>query len=217
MKDALRRAEVQTELADALLGHANARNAGRGYGTGYRNLPWILLRALKRVPSPLGAADPVRDSPPGSSATRAPADDPLPAARRNWFEANAQEAFAQFVRGDFAAAVVSADASSDDLREASNELIRRDAERIIEALQSDYRRGDVTAGRAAARAINATLERPIPLDTPEFDKLCLWALWSTAAIQEARIQWSSGQRLYKALPPTDADLEASFGSVSTRP
>jgi hypothetical protein len=112
---------------------------------------------------------------------------------------------------------VPADTSSDDLREVSNELIRCDAGRIIEALQSDYRRGDVTAGRAAARGINATLEQPIPMDTPEFDKLCLWALWAIAAIEEARIQWSSGQRLYKPIPPTDADLEASFGSVSTRP
>lgn len=53
MEDQLRVARVAPEAQDAIMGHVNARNAGAGYGRGFRGMPAELAKELARVPSPL--------------------------------------------------------------------------------------------------------------------------------------------------------------------
>lgn len=53
MEDQLRKARVPTEAHDAITGHDHPRNAGAGYGRGYRGMPDELLKELSQVPSPL--------------------------------------------------------------------------------------------------------------------------------------------------------------------
>ncbi|MBN8872179.1 MAG: hypothetical protein J0H67_05030 [Rhodospirillales bacterium] len=53
MEDQLRIARVGPEAHDAITGHDNPRNAGAGYGRGFRGMPDELLKELRRVPSPL--------------------------------------------------------------------------------------------------------------------------------------------------------------------
>jgi integrase len=64
MVDALRRARVPPEAADALTGHDNPRNAGAGYGKGFRGMPDELAKELRKVPAilPLPGGDAVQDS-----------------------------------------------------------------------------------------------------------------------------------------------------------
>lgn len=53
MEDELRKANVHPELMDAITGRHNPRNAGAGYGKGYRGMPGAVLKTLRRIPSPL--------------------------------------------------------------------------------------------------------------------------------------------------------------------
>lgn len=53
MEDELRKVNMHPELMDAITGRHNPRNAGAGYGKGYRGMPGTVLKALRRIPSPL--------------------------------------------------------------------------------------------------------------------------------------------------------------------
>ena len=46
-------ARVPPEAQDAIMGHVNPRNAGAGYGRGFREMPGELLKEIGKVPSPL--------------------------------------------------------------------------------------------------------------------------------------------------------------------
>jgi integrase len=54
MEDELRRARVLPEVFDAITGRHNPRNAGAGYGLGFRRMPDETLKELRRVPVPPG-------------------------------------------------------------------------------------------------------------------------------------------------------------------
>lgn len=53
MKDRLRFARVPPEAADAILGHDHPKNAGSGYGDGWRGHPDELVKELEKVASPV--------------------------------------------------------------------------------------------------------------------------------------------------------------------
>ena len=53
MEDQLRIARVPAEAQDAITGHSNPRNAGAGYGRGYRGMPDETLKELAKIPSPI--------------------------------------------------------------------------------------------------------------------------------------------------------------------
>ncbi|TCZ64457.1 hypothetical protein EXY23_07365 [Roseicella aquatilis] len=53
MEDELRKVRALPEVQDAITGRHNPRNAGAGYGKGYRGMPEEVLRDLERIPSPL--------------------------------------------------------------------------------------------------------------------------------------------------------------------
>ncbi|NMJ41816.1 hypothetical protein GWK16_11220 [Roseomonas sp. JC162] len=53
MEDELRKARVSHEAQDAITGRFNPRNAGAGYGKGFRGMPDEVLKDLARVPSPV--------------------------------------------------------------------------------------------------------------------------------------------------------------------
>lgn len=55
MEDQLRIADVRPEVVDAITGRHNPRNAGAGYGKGFRRMPAAVLKDLCRIPSPLPA------------------------------------------------------------------------------------------------------------------------------------------------------------------
>jgi integrase len=53
MQDELRKVRAQPEVVDAITGRYNPRNAGEGYGRGFRGMPEELLLDLAKVPNPL--------------------------------------------------------------------------------------------------------------------------------------------------------------------
>jgi integrase len=53
MEDELRKVGAHPEMMDAITGRHNPRNAGAGYGKGYRGMPSEVLKVLRRIPSPL--------------------------------------------------------------------------------------------------------------------------------------------------------------------
>jgi integrase len=53
MEDELRKARASAEVQDAITGRHNPRNAGAGYGVGFRGMPAEVLRELEKVPSPV--------------------------------------------------------------------------------------------------------------------------------------------------------------------
>jgi hypothetical protein len=65
MVDALLRERVPPEAADAITGHDNPRNAGAGYGRGFRGMPDELAKELRKMPAILSV--------PGTF----PSDDPV--------------------------------------------------------------------------------------------------------------------------------------------
>jgi hypothetical protein len=54
MEDELRKVRALPEVMDAITGRNNPRNAGAGYGKGFRGMPAEVLSDLRRIPSPLG-------------------------------------------------------------------------------------------------------------------------------------------------------------------
>jgi integrase len=56
MEDQLRIADVRPEVVDAITGRQNPRNAGAGYGKGFRRMPAAVLKELCRIPTPLPAS-----------------------------------------------------------------------------------------------------------------------------------------------------------------
>jgi integrase len=54
MEDELRKARAPAEVQDAITGRHNPRNAGAGYGKGYRGMPDETLKELRKVPPPPG-------------------------------------------------------------------------------------------------------------------------------------------------------------------
>ncbi len=53
MEDELRKVRAQPEVQDAITGRYNPRNAGAGYGIGFRGMPDEVLKELERIPSPV--------------------------------------------------------------------------------------------------------------------------------------------------------------------
>lgn len=53
MEDELRKIRVVEEVFDAITGRHNPRNAGAGYGKGFRGMPDEVLKDLAKVPSPV--------------------------------------------------------------------------------------------------------------------------------------------------------------------
>ena len=53
IEDDLRRVRALPELVDAITGRHNPRNAGAGYGNGFRGMPDEVLKDLAKVPSPM--------------------------------------------------------------------------------------------------------------------------------------------------------------------
>jgi integrase len=60
MEDELRKARAPAEVQDAITGRHNPRNAGAGYGIGFRGMPAEVLRELEKVPSPAAPLPPVQ-------------------------------------------------------------------------------------------------------------------------------------------------------------
>lgn len=58
MEDELRRVRALPEVVDAITGRHNPRNAGAGYGVGFRRMPDNVLKDLQRVPSPVSSPSP---------------------------------------------------------------------------------------------------------------------------------------------------------------
>jgi hypothetical protein len=54
MEDELRKARAPAEVQDAITGRHNPRNAGAGYGKGYRGMSDETLKELRKVPLPPG-------------------------------------------------------------------------------------------------------------------------------------------------------------------
>jgi integrase len=54
MEDELRKIRALPEVQDAITGRNNPRNAGAGYGDGFRRLPGDVLNDLQRIPLPAG-------------------------------------------------------------------------------------------------------------------------------------------------------------------
>jgi len=52
MEDELRKVRALPEVQDAITGRNNPRNAGAGYGKGFRGMPDEVLKELQRIPSP---------------------------------------------------------------------------------------------------------------------------------------------------------------------
>lgn len=53
MEDELRKVRALPEVQDAITGRHNPRNAGAGYGKGFRGMPDEVMKELERVPSPV--------------------------------------------------------------------------------------------------------------------------------------------------------------------
>ncbi len=53
MEDELRKVRALPEVVDAITGRHNPRNAGAGYGKGFRGMPDEVLKDLARIPSPI--------------------------------------------------------------------------------------------------------------------------------------------------------------------
>ncbi len=53
MEDELRKVRALPEIQDALTGRHNPRNAGAGYGKGFRGMPWETINELAKIPTPL--------------------------------------------------------------------------------------------------------------------------------------------------------------------
>lgn len=53
MEDELRKVRALPEVQDAITGRNNPRNAGAGYGKGFRGMPDEVLKDLERIPSPV--------------------------------------------------------------------------------------------------------------------------------------------------------------------
>jgi integrase len=56
MEDELRKVRAHPEMMDAITGRHNPRNAGAGYGKGFRGMPDELLKELVKIPSPCSPA-----------------------------------------------------------------------------------------------------------------------------------------------------------------
>jgi integrase len=57
MEDELRKVRALPEVVDAITGRYNARNAGAGYGKGFRGMPDETLKELRKVPLPSGVVE----------------------------------------------------------------------------------------------------------------------------------------------------------------
>ncbi|MGH7041871.1 MAG: hypothetical protein ACREFY_07040, partial [Acetobacteraceae bacterium] len=53
MEDELRKVRALPEVQDALTGRHNPRNAGAGYGKGFRGMPWETVKELAKIANPM--------------------------------------------------------------------------------------------------------------------------------------------------------------------
>ena len=63
MEDELRKVRALPEVQDAITGRHNPRNAGAGYGRGFRGMPGEVLKELEKIPSPLATSSPRGEQP----------------------------------------------------------------------------------------------------------------------------------------------------------
>jgi integrase len=58
IQDELRKVRAPDEVVDAITGRSNPRNAGAGYGKGFRRMPEETLKELRQIPSPVPPFNP---------------------------------------------------------------------------------------------------------------------------------------------------------------
>ncbi len=68
IEDELRKVRALPEVQDAITGRFNPRNAGEGYGKGFRGMPDEVLRDLAKVPCPVPPSEAPAQLPPGGEA-----------------------------------------------------------------------------------------------------------------------------------------------------
>lgn len=202
MEDELRKARISHEAQDAITGRHNPRNAGAGYGKGFRGMPDEVLKDLQEVPSPL---DPVgsRTARPRAdhvSASRLPdqatATNALDAAVSDWFGRELESAYALFRDGSFFAAVIPRGTDEDTARMMDRDATRQDAEGRLERLREAFKVQDYWAGVAGAREIAAALNPPMAAQGQPFDALTKRVMLLLGEVEEARIRWSGGEVEY---------------------
>ncbi|MGG5888292.1 DUF6538 domain-containing protein [Falsiroseomonas sp. HC035] len=197
MEDELRRVRALPEVQDAITGRHNPRNAGAGYGRGFRGMPEEVLKELSRVPSPLDdrAAGPASDQVSDRHASLRdipPQEAPeivreVESALEAWFAAEAKRSYAAF-----------ASSSSPEGRE----MTRGDALSSINILADEFQSGDISAGRGAILEISERLGRALPPNHQVTDAIAAWAMEALAVIHEARVTWADGNRLFRPSMPT---------------
>jgi integrase len=67
MEDELRKVRALPEVQDAITGRHNPRNAGAGYGKGFRGMPDEVAKELERVPSPVAPPEAAQAKPENKS------------------------------------------------------------------------------------------------------------------------------------------------------
>ncbi|WP_270933479.1 DUF6538 domain-containing protein [Falsiroseomonas oryzae] len=206
IQDELRKIRAHPEIIDAITGRHNPRNAGDGYGRGFRGMPDEVLDDLQRIPSPLSSP---RASPSPEIAL-SPVEvlpqprwvDDVQAAMQAWFERKVSAAYRLFADHSFASAVAPEDASDAELAEHHAHMTAEDASRRIEAVEIGYAETGVAAGRAAAEEIVGLMVRKkVPRGSLAFDIVAAWALLASKAIEQARIHWAEGDLVYRPDPP----------------
>ncbi len=210
MQDELRKVRAHPEIIDAITGRKNPRNAGDGYGRGFRGMPEETLKDLRRIPSPL--AVPNRAS---LGTTRSEPVEPyqsntlleLEAAMRSWFSSKVKDAYSLYADPAYASALMPPDATGAELARNHAAVTVAEAESRIEQLKTDYRNGDLALGRNAAREVlRHVSNKPIPERSQAFDVVAVWASLALGEIEEARCRWAEGDRLYCPTMPELAGL-----------
>jgi integrase len=188
MEDELRKVRALPEVMDAITGRHNPRNAGSGYGRGFRNMPDETLKELQKIPSPLSPA-------PGPSRDRSGAYLSANAALLAWFESELERA-SQAVEA--AEAVDDQAARAEQLRhledEAAGRIERRDA-------------SDPKIGNALARLVAKTMENPPEQGSPAFRALRGAVVQAEGLIAEATMRWASGDDLHQPECPVIEQAE----------
>ena len=202
MEDELRKARALPEVQDAITGRHNPRNAGAGYGKGFRGMPDEVLKDLRKVPSPLGDQNlhgPEVDEREGDvGPSSAPERVNLRAAVEEWLQRELDRAYGLFRRGSgFFAAMLPEKIEKQAARAIDREATRRDAEGSLELLQEAFRLDDYRPGREGAREIAERLALTLAEDSHGFDVLSRLVMHLRGGIEEARMQWAVGEASFR--------------------
>jgi integrase len=208
MQDELRKARAHPEVIDAVTGRHNPRNAGDGYGRGFRGMPDEVFVDLRNIPSPLADVAVQATVPNGadSAAVEIVSNGDLlaelEAAMRSWFAGKAREAYSLYADPSYASALVPADAIAADVARNHADVTFADAEWRIERLKADYRDEGLAIGRDAAREVmHRMTSRRVLEKSQAFDIVAVWCLLALGEIEEARQRWAAGYRLYRPAMP----------------